>query len=97
MTPKEQFQELWDDDKVFERFIEEWMKKHRDTVYELVEAYLDKRIGSKTWSDEADEYAEFIEAVMEQKYADAVDAAYEAQREIEMWEEEENKKTKETK
>ena len=90
MTPKERFQELWDDDKVFEQFVTDWMKKHECETREMIEAYLDKRIGSETWSDEADEYAEFIEAVMEQKYADAIDAAYEAQREIEMWEEKES-------
>ena len=90
MTPKEMYDELWNDNGVFDDFVEEWMKKHPEKVNELIADWLDDRI-IKSWTDETDEYSEFVETMVEHRYADAIDAAYEAQRELEMWEEKEKK------
>ena len=79
---KEEFERLYEDNEIWFDFVENWIKKHPDEVIDVVEAYLTKQLNENNWSV-VDEYNEWVNNAVEDKYGELVDRAYESYRDDE--------------
>jgi len=72
---KKQLEDYLDDDRVWDDFVEEWIKNNQDLVKELADDYIQEH--------EMDKFADYCEELRESDYQDYLEARHEYIKEME--------------
>ena len=68
-------------EEIWEEFIQWWMKRNQEQVVELIGRYLEEKV-DKTYTDEADEYARFLDEKIQEEIGTLADKARMEQKDI---------------